>query len=149
MLPVWGRDWIVFVHDRTAAPATPKQDLYLVRPRGAALQRLTHEAIPNGMFGFTPIAWSANGRRLIAECNGVGTDYVVTVDPRTGAVHRVGEPTAASRGVAGFGLSKDGSTILGLQSDRTGNRYTVVALAYGGQPAHLLARDAISPSWNR
>ena len=149
MVPVWGSDSIVFVHERPAPPAPPKQDLYLVRPSGAALRRLTHEAIPNRMFGFTPIAWSANGRRLIAEWNGFGTSYVVTVDPRTGVVRRVGQPTSVTRGVAGSGLSKDGSTILGLQSDRTGNRNTVVALPYGGGAVRVLARDAIGPSWSR
>ena len=64
-------------------------------------------------------------------------------------MRRVGQPTSVTRGVAGSGLSKDGSTILGLQSDRTGNGYTVVALPYGGGAVRVLARDAIGTSWSR
>jgi len=69
MLPVWGSDSIVFVNERPAPPAPPKQDLYLLRPSGAALHRLTHEAIPNRMFGFTPLA----GRRTDAGWSQSGT----------------------------------------------------------------------------
>jgi hypothetical protein len=147
MLPVWGPNWIVFTNERppTSSDPLPKQNLYLIKPSGAGLHRLTRVTIPARMFGFTPLAWSANGRRLIAEWSGLGTGYVVTVDPRSGRVNRVGQPM----GVGGAGLSKDGRTILGVQEDRRTNRESVVTLPYQGGRASLLVRDAISPSWSR
>ena len=89
-------------------------------------------------------------RRLIAEFNGVGTDYVVTVDPRTGAVHRVGKPTGgtAGHGVSGTALSRDGAAILGVQDAITAIP-SVVTLPYQGGRPRVLARNAISPSWSR
>ena len=148
--PVWGRNWIAFVRQSAPSPRDhiPKQNIYLVKPTGAGLHRLTHVTIGERMFGFTPTAWSANGRRLIAEFNGIGTDYVVTVDPRTGAVPRVGEPSGgtAGHGVTGAALSRDGTTILGVQGHTTPS---VVTLPYDGGRPRVLARDAIGASWNR
>jgi len=151
MLPVWGASWIVFVRESAPSPSDriPKQTLYLVKSSGAGLHRLTHATIPARMFGFAPIAWSANGHRLIAEWSGIATSYVATVEPRTGLVDRVGQPANSRPPVAGAGLSKDGSTILGVQENRRSNRETIVTLPYRGGPAHVLVRDAISPSWNR
>ncbi|MGZ6576588.1 MAG: hypothetical protein ACXVHJ_37095, partial [Solirubrobacteraceae bacterium] len=151
MFPVWGATWIVFVVQ--SAPSTgdriPKQNLYLVKPSGAGLHRLTHIVIANQMFGFTPIAWSANGCRLIAEFNGTSTDYVVTVDARTGAVDGVGKPAGGSAGVSGAGISRDGSTILGVQESAGSRTESVVALPYRGGAVRVLARNAISPSWSK
>lgn len=152
MWPVWGPSWMVFIRQSAPSPRDhiPKQNLYLVKSSGASLHRLTNVTIGDQMFGFTPIAWSANGRRLIAEFNGVGTDYVVTVDPRTGAVHRVGKPTGgtAGHGVSGTALSHDGAAILGVQDAITAIP-SVVTLPYQGGRPRVLARNAISPSWSR
>lgn len=148
--PVWGLNWIVFIMQSARSPRDhiPKQNLYLIKPSWAGLHRLTHVTIGDQMFGFTPIAWSANGRRLIAEFNGIGTDYVVTVDPRTGTVRRVGKPTGttAGHGVRGTALSHDGTTILGVQDLTTPN---IVTLPYHSGRPRVLARNAIGPSWNR
>ena len=149
--PVWRSSWIVFTRQSAPSPRDhiPKQNLYLVKPSGASLHRLTHVTIGEEMFGFTPIAWSANGDRLIGEFNGIGTDYVVTVDPRTGAVRRVGKPTGgtAGHGISGAALSRDGTTILGVQSLTA--TPSVVTFPYQGGRPRVLARDAIGPSWSR
>ncbi len=150
MTPLWGRNWIVFVR---ASPGTsagiPKHNLYLVRPSGSGVHRLTHEPIGKLMFGFTPLAWSSSGERLIAEFEGVGaTSYVVTVNPRTGAVRRVGQPTATGEVIRGAALSRDGTTILGVE-ETAREMESVVTLPYGGGKAHVLARNAVGPSWSR
>jgi Tol biopolymer transport system component len=74
--PLWGRNRIAFVRESAPSPQDriPKQDIYLAKPSGAGLHRLMHVTIPNQMFGYTPIAWSANGRRLIAEFDGIATN---------------------------------------------------------------------------
>ena len=150
MAPLWGRNWIVFVR---ASPGTaagiPKQNLYLVRPSGAGVHRLTHEAIGKHMFGFTPLAWSADGRRLIAEFEGLGaTSYVVTVNPRTGAVRHVGLPTTQHEVIRGAARSRDGTTILGVQESAR-EVESVVTFPYSGGKVHVLAQNAVGPSWSR
>jgi len=151
MWSVWGPSWIAFMRQGAPSPLDriPKENLYLIKPTGKGLRRLTHVTIGKDQFGFVPLAWSANGRRLIAEFRGIGFSYIVTVDPRTGAVNYVGRPTAGNRGISGAGLSRDGTTILGVRQDATGSIDTVVCLPYqGGQP-RVLARNAIDPSWSR
>jgi Lipoprotein LpqB beta-propeller domain len=149
MSPLWGRNWIVFVRESpgTQADPIPKLNLYLIRPNGTGLRRLTHAPIGKPMFGFTPIAWSANGRRLIAEFAGPGISYVVTVDPRTGAVCRVGQHPAGGV-IRGAALSREGTTILGVQEGARGVE-NLVTLPYRGGKAHVLARNAVGPSWSR
>lgn len=149
MLPLWGRDWIVFVRQSPGTPADPipKQNLYLVRPNGTGLHRLTRAAIPTPMFGFSPLDWSASGCRLIAEFAGPAISYVVTVDVHTGAVRRVGATTAGGI-VRGVALSRDGTTILGVQ-DRARGVESVVTLPFRGGRVHVLAQDAVGPSWSR
>ncbi len=148
MAPLWGPNWIVFVRQSQVAPSElPKQNLYLVRPNGTGLHRLTHAAIGKHMFGFTPLDWSASGRRLIAEFGGVAISFVVTVDVQTGAVCRVGATTPGGI-VRGAALSRDGTTILGVQ-DRARGAESVVTLPYGGGRVHVLVHDAVGPSWSR
>jgi len=150
--PVWGPRWIAIVRERSprANPAAVKQQLYLVKPSGAGLHRLTRTHLAMSMFGYTPLDWSANGHRLIAELNGIGTDYVVTVNPRTGLVRRVGKRAGGVRGygVAGAGISRDGRLILGT-ADLTTATPAVVAIPFHGGRPRVLARDAYLPDWNR
>lgn len=150
--PLWGRLWIVYA--RTRPPRLPhdtrKWDLWLVKPSGAQSHQLTHQHPGRGLAGLRPVAWSANGHRLVAEFLGEGADYAETVSPFTGAVRRVGKPTGGERGLGIFpsGISRDGTAILGTTGglNLDGNAY---ALPYHGGTPRLLARHAIEPSWSR
>lgn len=150
--PLWGRLWIVYVRSRLPSLPydTSKWDLWLVKPSGAQRHQLTHQHPGRGLAGLRPVAWSANGHRLVAEFLGDGADYAETVDPFTGAVRRVGKPAGGERGAGIFpaGISRDGTTILGSTGgiDLDGNVY---ALPYHGGRPRLLARHAIEPSWSR
>jgi hypothetical protein len=150
--PLWGRLWIVYVRSRL--PSLPydtrKWDLWLVKPSGTQNHQLTHQHPGRGLAGLRPVAWSANGHRLVAEFLGDGADYAETVNPFTGAIRRVGKPHGGERGIGLFptGISRDGTTILGSTGglNLDGNAY---ALPYHGGKPRLLARHAIEPSWSR
>jgi len=153
MWPVWGPRWIAFVRERRCSThgCIPKDDVYLVKPSGSGMRRLTRAAIGARMFGFVPTGWSANGHRLLAAFHGLGVGYAVAIDAGTGAVHRIEQASRATggRSVDGVAISRDGTTILGVQPNPAGTEANVVALPWHGGRPRLLARDAQTPSWSR
>ncbi len=146
---VWGPGWIVFSRSRNPKRRedAPKQDLYLVKPSGADLHRLTFTNPPFLLSGLSPLAWSSDGRRLLAEFGGQDTSYAETVNPRTGRVRRVGKP---SQGYVGWALSSDGRWILATTGGPEPSAGTnVVAIPYVGGKPRILARHAWWAGWNR
>ena len=145
--PLWGPAWIVFSRSRpsTRPNDAPKQDLYLIKASGAGLHRLTYTNPGYLLAGLFPTAWSADGRRLLAQFSGQDTSYAETVDPRTGHVQRVGTP---AQGLIGWGLSRNGSSILATTGGPDPNDSDVVAVPYAGGTPRVLARHAHYPSWN-
>ncbi|MGZ6589806.1 MAG: hypothetical protein ACXVHX_36800, partial [Solirubrobacteraceae bacterium] len=124
----------------------PKQDLYLIKPSGPGLHRLTHTNPGYLLSGLSPTAWSADGRRLLAEFSGQDTSYAETVDPRTGRVRLVG---TLAQSLIGWGLSRNGKSILATTGGPDPNDSDVVAVPYtGGGTPRVLARHAHYPSWN-
>jgi Tol biopolymer transport system component len=148
--PLWGpTGQIVFVKRLEAKRRLygPKNELYLMRPNGAGVRRLTHTAVPQLLQGLTPTAWSANGSRLLAEFTGEDTTYAETVNPLTGAHRPVGK--AVENGFVGTCLSANGRTILGSTGGFDPSPpHNVVAIPYGGGSARVLARNASDPDWN-
>ena len=148
--PLWGpTGQIVFVKLLEAKRRLygPKNELYLMRPSGGGVRRLTHTAVPQLLAGLTPTAWSANGTRLLAEFTGQDTTYAETVNPFTGAHRPVGK--AAENGFVGACLSANGATILGSTGGFDPSPpHNVVAVPYRGGPVRVLARKASDPDWN-
>jgi hypothetical protein len=144
---VWGPQWIVFSRWRTPARSNdaPKVDLYLIKSSRMGLHRLTHTNPGFLMSGLTATAGSANGKRLLAEFGGQDTSYACTVDPVTGVVKRVGTP---AQGLVGYGLSRDGRTILATTGGPDPDDSNLVAVPYIGGALRILARHAHFPDWN-
>ncbi|MGH2880221.1 MAG: hypothetical protein ACRDK4_11525 [Solirubrobacteraceae bacterium] len=145
---VWGKVWIVFSRSRKPARANdaPKQDLYLVRPAGTDLRRLTVTHPGFLLAGLFPVAWSSSANRLLAEFGGQDTSYAETVNPQTGRVRRVG---TESQGFVGWALSRDGRQILATTGGPEPNESSnVVTVPYGGNKPRVLARHAHNPDWN-
>jgi WD40 repeat protein len=145
--PVWGPQWIAFSRSRAAKRRgdNPKLDLYLVKPSGAGLHRLTHTNPPFLLSGLSATEWSADGGRLLAEFGGQDTSYAETVDPVTGRVKRVG---TFRQGLIGWGLSRDGRTILATTGGPDPGDADVVGVPYAGGTLRVLARHAQFPDWN-
>lgn len=147
LAPVWGPRWIVFSRSRPSSHRNdaPKLDLYLVRPSGSGLHRLTHTNPGYLLAGLVATAWSADGGRLLAEFTGQDTSYAETVDPVTGRVRRLGTP---AQGLIGAGLSRDGTTVLATTGGPDPGDSDVVAVPYTGGRLRTLARHARMPDWN-
>ena len=147
---LWGPQWIVF--SRSRPPLRPgdvrKLDLYLVKPSGAGLHRLTRTHPGESLAGLRATAWSADGKRLLAEMFGNDMVFAETVNPFTGAVRRVGRP---AQGLIGFALSRDGAAILATNGGPMPKDSDVVSVPYthtGGGGYRVLVRHAAGPHWN-
>jgi Tol biopolymer transport system component len=149
--PLWGPSGrIVFVKHlgEKHRQYGPKNDLFLMNPSGKQVKRLTHTKVEPLLSGLSPIEWSANGNRLLAEFGGQDTSYAVTVNPRTGA-----ERTLTSErevGFVGTALSTDGKFVLGsIGGFEPGPGHRVVSVPYAGGKPKVLANNASEPDWSR
>ncbi len=150
--PLWGpAGQIVFVRQLGAKRRRygPKNELFLMRPSGRKVRRLTHTRVDPLLFGLTPIGWSSDGSRLLAEFGGQDTSYAVTVNPRSGAQRPVGG-SKPSNWFVGAALSADGSAILGSTGGfEPGRHNNVVRTPYRGGRIRVLARNGFEPDWSR
>ena len=149
--PLWGPNGeIVFVKQLGAKKRKygPKNELFLINPAGKQVRRLTHTKVDPLLQGLYPTAWSANGKRLLAEFEGQDTTYAVTVNPRTGAQRPLIEAT--EQGFLGTGLSADGRFVLGkTMGFEPGPGTDVGIVPYSGSKSvKVLAHNAFEPSWS-
>jgi len=149
--PLWGpTGQIVFVKLLGAQQRKygPKYELFLINPEGGQVKRLTNTKVGALLQGLTPTAWSADGRRLLAEFVGQDTSYAVTVNPRTGAQHRIGPH--GEQGFVGTALSSDGLTVLGFTGGfEPGPDHRVATVPYAGGNAKTLVKGGFEPDWSR
>jgi hypothetical protein len=146
--PVWGPEKIAY--DRARKPARkgdyPKLDIYTINPDGSGRTRVTTTNPPFLLAGLRPIAWSQDGRRLVAEYGGQDTSEAWRVAVTTG---KAADATGGFDGVVGWGISRDGAAILGTTGYFDDPKGNVVAVAWNGGAQTVLARGATQPSWNR
>ena len=119
-------------------------NLAAIKPDGTGLRRLTHVA-PRKTSGFSPVAWSDDGRRLLAGYYREGIPITYAID----AVH--GGARVLARRVAPAALSHDGRVVIG----ETGNPFcctndpiNVVRLPWTGGKPHILIKKAFGASSN-
>jgi Tol biopolymer transport system component len=146
--PVWGPDKIAF--DRSRKPVKKgdyeKLEIYVMNTDGSGVRPLTKTNPPFLMAGLSPLAWSADGRRLAAQYSGQDTSEAWRVSAETG---KAVDATGKFDGVVGWGLSHDGTTLLatsGYYDNPAGN---VVGIAWDGGAQTVLAKKATQPSWSR
>ena len=148
LAPAWGPDRIAY--SRGAKPARSndytKLNVFTILPDGTGRRQLTHVHPPFLLAGLTPIAWSADGRRLAADFGGQDTSELWRVDAVTGAAKDV---TSRFDGVFGADISRDGTAMLattGYIGEPSGD---VVSVAWGTGKRTVLVKHATPPSWNR
>ena len=147
--PVWGAPGIAFVRLRkpTRRGDAYKQDIYLLDPATKLVRRITTTKVPFLLSGLDPVAWSADGTRLLTEFGGQDTSFAETVDPATGIARRVGR---RSDGIVGYDLSADGTTILATTGGPDpADAHDVVTIPYAGGTPTVLVSGAFSPDWTR
>jgi hypothetical protein len=148
--PLWSpRGPIVFDRVRNLkSPLGPKAQLYSMNPVGARPKQLTHTKVPPLIFGLAPVAFSANGRRLLAEYTGQDTGYAVTVNPRNGAERKV-VPGDMEMGFFGTAISKDGKLVLGVTGVEAGPAQHIAVVPYGGGRKKVIVASGYEPDWSR
>jgi len=157
--PLWGPAGIAYLHPRRNQEDKDGvlSTLDLIQGDGTG-----HRAIVSfpdtsaSSDGFYPVAWSADGARLVAnaslydERTHRATDEGWAIDVTEGTARDL---TGAVDGVVAAGLSRDGVTALA----ETGNevflsgrhRHDVVTVPFAGGPLTTLVKNAGSPSWTR
>ena len=147
--PVWGPREIAFARI-VPYRGWGAHEIWLVRPNGGE-RRLLAKTPPSllgqGIVGLVPVAWSADGRALLA---GLANEFGLVpfaVDPQTGSVSRIGD---YSYHASPDGLSHDGRFVLVSDSGVEVTTHTRVdVVPYAGGAGRPIATRAGEASWNR
>jgi hypothetical protein len=144
--PVWGPDAIAFA---TLKPRGRNYtfDVAVVQPDGSGFRRLTNFRPDAELFGPAPVAWSADGKRLLAGMRGLDAwtyNESYAVDAVRGSVRLL------AHGVSPSALSRDGRYLIGQTWAEGTQRATsnVVRVPWGGGPKRILLRQAVEPSFS-
>lgn len=147
--PVWGPREIAFARI-VPYRGWGAHEIWLVRADGGGRRLLTktpRSLLGQGIVGLVPVAWSSDGRALLA---GLANEFGLVpfaVDPQTGYVSRIGN---YSYHASPDGLSRDGRFVLVSDSGIEVTRHTRVdVVPYAGGAGRLIARRAGEASWNR
>jgi Tol biopolymer transport system component len=151
--PLWGPNGIVYSRE-TLRPKNPYPalQLWFIGARGGTARRLTDIAVKPQVEGLTPIAFSADGKHLLANFVGPqGSDqaeaYAVDLSgPKAAAPRNL---TGQSNGSIGDAISADGKTILltkGIADNLAPLSIETIPWA-GGKPKPVIAQGAYA-SWD-
>jgi Tol biopolymer transport system component len=148
--PVWGTTAIAFAHYAKSRRRedNPKSNIWLVNPDGSGRRQLTHQRAAFLLTGPSPLEFSADGTRLLAEFGGQDTSYGEGVDVATGKVHVLSHVRAVEFGLVAGGISRDGTKVIGATGgfDPAG-RHNVVTVPFAGGKPTVLVRNAFAPTW--
>jgi Tol biopolymer transport system component len=148
--PLWGpKGQIVFARQLGAKSRKygPANQLFVMNEDGEQISQITHTKVNPLAQGLTPIAFSANGARLLAEFGGQDQSYGVAVSTVTGAEKKLTDDPET--GFQGAALSANGSTILGTTGLGFGPSHPkIVTMPWGGGPEKVLVAGAYFPSWS-
>jgi hypothetical protein len=145
--PVWGPKAIAF----STVVSRPHYDVLnvaLIQPDGSGFRQLTNIRPRTYFFALYPVAWSADGTRLLGGIHGQDAwteREAYAIDPASGRFRLIAHslmPTA---------ISRDGRFVVGQTGDAEccGFKYSNVArVAWGGGKKHVLLAHAMAASFN-
>lgn len=144
--PVWGPSYIAYDRERLRHEA-PEYQIWLASSSGARVRRVTH--VPAGPLveGLVPLAFSADGNRLLAEFEGQDTSNAYAVNVASGRARSV---NVHGRSVQGAGISSDGGTLL-IDEDafeQAPSNGRVATIPFAGGPSKVLVAHGSQASWN-
>ncbi len=145
--PAWGPDAIAF---STLKPLglNYTHNVAVVQPDGSGYRQVTNFRPTAELYGPTPVAWSADGKRLLAGMAGLDAWVAresYAVDPVRGSVRLIAHSVSPSA------FSRDGRYVVGQTGDAetTGLAGSnVVRVPWGGGQKRILLRQAVGPSFN-
>jgi hypothetical protein len=146
LLPVWGPTYIAYDRERSRRLA-PEFQIWLGTPTNPRVRKLTHVRVGSLVSGLAPLAFSADGARLLAEFGGEDTSEAYAVDVTTGRARAL---HVGRQEVQGAGISSDGSTLL-LDTDsfeQAPSHGRIVTVPWGGGSPTVLVAHGAQASWN-
>jgi Tol biopolymer transport system component len=147
--PVWGPRGIAFARI-VPYRGWGAHEIWLMRVDGGGRRLLTktpRALLGQGIVGLVPVAWSADGRALLAALANEFGGIPYAVDPRTGSVRRIGN---YSYHAWPDGLSRDGRFVLVSETSYgVPDRTRIEVVPYAGGPGRVIVRGAAGASWNR
>ena len=145
--PVWGRTAIAFDHERLHANAAPAYEVWEMNAAGGERRQVTHLRFGPLLNGLVPIAFSADGSRLLAELEGQDTSQAWLVSP---ASDRAWPLQIGRRSVSASAIAHDG--VHGLVDLggflNTPSQGAVASLPILGAAPRVLVAHGSEPSWN-
>jgi hypothetical protein len=144
--PLWGPRYIAYDRERPRHES-PEYQIWLRSPAGGAPKKLTKVSVAPLLAGLVPIAFSADGSRLVAEFVGEDTSEAWTVRVPSGRAHRIivhGQPVVAA------GISRDGFWVLvdELSFENAPSVGRVAEIPFTGGPSTVLIPHGAQASWN-
>jgi len=145
--PVWGPRYIAYNHERLRPGNAPIYQIWLIPPGGGRARRLTNMNVPSLVVGLVPLAFSADGSRLLAEFEGQDTSEAWTVRVPSGRALRV---TSHGLPVTAAGISRSGNTVLVNEGffEEPASTGRVAEIPFGGGRAKVLVSHGSQASWN-
>ena len=131
--PVWGARGIAF--DRES-----RSGYQIFLRAGRRTQQITQVRLSSQEQGLIPIAFSRDGRRLVARLEGFHQNQAWTVDLARNRVRRL---MAAGNAAPSLGISGDGRRVL------VGTVHEIETIPFTGGRRTLLISNADQPSWNQ
>jgi hypothetical protein len=148
LFPLWGRGAIAYDRERLRRNDAPVYQIWLRSSKGKT-RRLTNVRVRSLVSGLIPVAFSADGSKLLAQFVGQDTSEAWTVRVASGRVHRL-TPRGARLPLEAAGISTDGSTLLvnegGLDGPASEGR--VATLPFAGGRSTVLVTHGSQASWN-
>jgi hypothetical protein len=151
--PVWGHNGIVFSRLTPTAKGAEALQLWSIKPSGANLAQLTNMTVPvKNAIGLTPIAFSADGKHLLANLVGPNLNwheaYVLDLSKAKSTPRDL---TGQNNGTTtGDAISTSGKLILatkGSSSDQAS--LSIEEFKWSGGKPTVIAKNAAYASWNR
>lgn len=148
LFPLWGPGAIAYDRERLRRQDAPIYQIWL-RSSNGKTRRLTNVRVRSLVSGLIPVAFSADGSKLLAQFVGQDTSEAWTVGVSSGRAHRL-TPKGARLPLEAAGISTDGSTLLvnegGLDGPASEGR--VATLPFAGGRSTVLVTHGSQASWN-
>jgi Tol biopolymer transport system component len=147
LFPVWGPGAIAYDRERLRRNDAPVYQIWLRSPTSSKTRRLTNIDVRTLVSGLVPLAFSADGSRLLAQFEGQDTSEAWTVRLPSGRARRL---TVRGRSVQAAGLSSDGKTVLVDEGgfDGPASEGRVATMPFSGGLSKLLVAHGSQSSWN-
>jgi hypothetical protein len=148
LFPLWGPGAIAYDRERLRREDAPVYQIWL-RPTKGRTRRLTNVRVRSLVSGLIPVAFSADGSRLLAQFVGQDTSEAWTVGVPSGRAHRLTRK-GARLPLQAAGLSTDGATVLVNEGgvDGPASEGRVGTLPFAGGRTTVLAAQGSQASWN-